>query len=101
VYVKLATNPPNPNIRNKGKANWNHQPQGNQGNQGTQPNSPKADQPNPLIQQQGKQSKQNKAIRTNKSYACCQLFGHYTHECPLLPQMHHAWEVQVAASRGP
>lgn len=37
----------------------------------------------------------------NKPYACCRLYGHYTHECPLLPQMRQAWEAQETSSRGP
>lgn len=35
----------------------------------------------------------------NKPFSCFGVHGHYTHECPLLPQMHQMWETQVA-SRG-
>jgi len=35
----------------------------------------------------------------NKPCACCGVHGHYTHECPPLPQMRQMWEAQEA-SRG-
>ena len=35
----------------------------------------------------------------NKPCACCGVHGHYTHEFPLLRQMHQMWEAQ-AASKG-
>jgi len=87
--------------RNKGKGNQNQQPQCNQGNQGRQPNASKGYQPNIAIQKQGKKPKHNKPHITNKSCACCLFFGHYTHQCPLLPQMHQEWEDQTIASRRP
>ena len=30
----------------------------------------------------------------------CNIYGHYTHECPLLPNMHQTWVTQEATSRG-
>ena len=31
----------------------------------------------------------------NKPCACSIVHGHYTHECPLLPEIHQMWEAQV------
>ena len=88
------TNPQNLRKKNKGKGN-----KGNQGNQGNQPSEPQGNEPNTNNQQQGSQPMQNKAIHMNKPCACCGVHGHYTHECPLLPQMRQLWEAK-ASSRG-
>lgn len=29
--------------------------------------------------------------------SCCNVYGHYTHEFPLLPQIHKVWEAQPIA----
>lgn len=36
-----------------------------------------------------------------KPCACCNAYGHYTHQCPLLPHMYQVWEAQAVSSRGP
>lgn len=37
----------------------------------------------------------------NKPCSCYSVFGHYTHECPLLPQICQAWEAQETTSSQP
>lgn len=83
-YQQSAPNPPNLKKRNKGKGNHNKKSQGNKGNQGPPPNAPQGPPPNPTSQQ-GSQPKQKKNRHTNKPYACCIVYGNYTHDCPLLP----------------
>jgi hypothetical protein len=41
---------------------------------------------------QPKQGK-NPNLCTNKPCTSCGVYRHYTHECPLLPEMHCMWEV--------
>jgi len=48
-------------------------------------------------QQQIDQPKDNKGLCTNKTCYCCDFHGNYTHEFPLLLQMHLLWEAQVEA----
>lgn len=33
----------------------------------------------------------------NKKFSCCGVHGHYTHDCPLLPQMRQLWEAKVVS----
>jgi hypothetical protein len=40
----------------------------------------------------------NQNLCTNKPCTSCGVYGHYTHECPLLPEMHHMWE-EVEATK--
>ena len=66
------------------------------GNQGPNPSnidSTTANHP------QGSQPKPNRPLRTNKPCSCCGVYGHYTHDCPLLPQLRQMWDSQ-ATNRG-
>jgi len=59
----------------------NQKSQGNQGKHGSPPNAPQGPQPNLATQQQGDQPKKKNPLRSNKPCSCCNMCGHYTHEC--------------------
>ena len=46
-------------------------------------------------QQQGTQPQPDRYVGTNKPCLCCGVYGNYTHDCPLLPQMRKMWESQA------
>ena len=82
-----ATNPPSSQRRQRGNPN--------QSAPGTRGPNPQDVDPNTANQQQGTQPKLDRPLRTNKPCSCCGVYGHYTHDCPLLPQMRQMWESQA------
>lgn len=59
--------------------------------------NPQGNAPNFANQKQGTQPKQDRLVCTNKIYSGCGVYGHYTHDCPLLTQMRQLWETQAAS----